>query len=78
MAIGCWLLAVSYQRLAVNILFKRGNMIGEVVKIEIKFGLGTKKIYATIKEYRGNGEYILEGDNGNLYLRKMVWEEVTE
>ena len=47
-------------------------MIGQTVEIEIKFGLDTKRIKATVIEYIGNGEYVVEvGENGNRYIRKL-------
>ena len=48
-------------------------MIGEQFQIEIEFGLGTKKIWATVIQRLQNGEYILEGDDGNRYIRKITW-----
>lgn len=44
------------------------------VQFTIKFGLETKQIWGTVIQYLGNQEYEIEGENGNRYIRKMVWE----
>lgn len=48
-------------------------MIGQQFQIEIEFGLGTKKVWVTVIEELQNGEYILESEEGNRYLRKLTW-----
>ena len=51
-------------------------MVGKNIEIEIKFGLDMKFIKAVVLEYIGNGEYIVEGDNGNRYIRRLESDNV--
>ena len=51
-------------------------MIGERFQIIIEFGLGTTKVWVTVIERLQNNEYILESENGNRYIRKLVWEKL--
>ena len=46
-------------------------MIGKTVEIEITLGLDAKRIKAVVERYLGNGEYVVEGENGNRYIRKL-------
>ena len=46
-------------------------MIGKTIEIEIEFGLEKKQIKAVVEEYLGNGEYVVEGENSNRYIRKL-------
>ena len=48
-------------------------MIGQVFKITVDFGLETKDIWATVIQYLQNNQYVLEDDNGNRYIRTLVW-----
>ena len=40
--------------------------------IETKLGLDTEHIKAVAIEYLGNGEYVVEGENCNRYIREVV------
>ena len=53
-------------------------MIGKTVEITIDFGLETKRITAVAIQYLGNGEYVVEGENGNRYIRTLEQEHPTE
>ena len=53
-------------------------MIGQTVKIKIEMGLDTKRIKAVVLEYLGNGEYVVEGENGNRYIRKLEQRHSTQ
>lgn len=53
-------------------------MIGESFQIEVRYGVGTRKVWATVIERRQNNEFELECDNGNRYLRRLVWEPLKE
>ncbi len=46
-------------------------IIGQNVEIEITLGLDAKCINAIVLEYLGNGQYIVEGENGNRYIRYL-------
>ena len=48
-----------------------GQMIGQTVEIKIQFGLDEKIIKATVIQYLGNGEYVVEAENGNRYIRVL-------
>jgi hypothetical protein len=53
-------------------------MIGQTVNIKIELGLETKRIKAVVLEYLGNGEYVVEGENGNRYIRKLEQRHATQ
>ena len=53
-------------------------MLGEKFEIEVEFGLETEKVLAEVIEYIDNDIYILKCNNGNRYLRKLVWENPSE
>ena len=45
---------------------------GQTVKIKIERGLDTFfLIKATVIHYLGNDEYVVEGENGNRYIRGL-------
>ena len=50
-------------------------MIGKTVAIGITLGLDAKRIKATVIEQLFNDEYVVEGEDGNHYLRKIVKDE---
>lgn len=54
-----------------RVLLMEVLMTGQTVEIEIKFGLDIKSIKAVVVEYLGNGEYVVEGKNGNRYIRLL-------
>ena len=53
-------------------------MISQTVEIKIEQGLDTKRIKAVVLEYLGNGEYVVEGVNGNRYIRKLEQRHATQ
>ena len=53
-------------------------MINQTVEINTKLGLGMKRIKAVVIEYLGNGEYVVEGENGNRYIRKLEQRHSTQ
>ena len=52
--------------------------IGDDVVIYIQLGLDTHAVNAKVVRYLGNGEYTVEADNGNHYIRKLERKPATE
>lgn len=44
-------------------------MIGKKCRIRIQVGHESKIIRGTVIEYLGNDQYVIEGENGNRYIR---------
>ena len=53
-------------------------MINKTIEINIELGLDMKRIKAVVLEYLGNGEYVVEGENGNRYIRKLEQRHATQ